>query len=42
MKVFNTDMPCLDEMVRQIYPVESQLNKTIISDVDASCLDVHL
>ena len=29
-------------MVNYIYPSELQLNKANVSDIDASCLDLHL
>ena len=36
------DNNCFDSMVNHIYPLELQLNKSNVSDTDASFLDSHL
>ena len=38
----NIDNNFFDSMVNRIYPSELQLNKTHVSDTNASFLDLHL
>ena len=38
----NINNTCFDSMVNHIYPSELQLNKTKVSDTEASFLDLHL
>ena len=40
--LLNIDNNFFDSMVNRIYPSELQLNKTNVSDTDASFLDLHL
>ena len=40
--IFNIDNVYFDNMVSQIYPSESQLNKAYTSDTKAKFLDLHL
>ena len=40
--LMNTNITFFDTMVSHIYPSELQLNKTKVSDTDASVLDLHL
>ena len=40
--LLNIDNNFFDSMVNRIYPSELQLNKTNVSDTEASCLDLHL
>ena len=38
----NIDNNFFDSMINHIYPSELQLNNTIVSDTEASFLDLHL
>ena len=40
--LFNIDNNFFDSRVNRIYPSELQLNKAIVSDAEASFLDLHL
>ena len=40
--LLNIDNDFFDSMVNRIYPLEFQLNKTNVSDTEASFLDLHL
>ena len=40
--LLNNDNNFLDSMVNRIYPSELQLNKSKVSDTEASFLDLHL
>ena len=40
--LLNVDNSFFDSMVHHIYPSELQLNKAIVSDTEASFLDLHL
>ena len=40
--LLNNDHPNFDGLANQIYPLELQLNKDIISDTKAPFLDLHL
>ena len=40
--ILNNNNVYFDNMVRQIYPSELQLNKVNTSDTEDACLDLHL
>ena len=41
-EVLNIDKNVFDKMVKQIYPLEHQINKANNSDTEISFLDLHL